>query len=92
MPADTNALVLDFVEWLAAQPRPYTEVMDAWRTSGPRLPIWEDAVDQGLVSCEHESDAGAVVKATPRGLSLLRREGRLPSRWRASTPGATVLS
>lgn len=92
MPADTNALVLDLVEWLAAQPRPYTEVMDAWRTSCPRLPIWEDAVDKGLVSCEHESDTGAVVKATPRGLSLLRREGRLPSRWRVSTAGATAPS
>lgn len=92
MPADTNALVLDLVEWLAAQPRPYAEVMEAWRTSCPRLPIWEDAVDQGLVSCEREAGSGAVVKATPRGLSLLRREGRLPSRWHVSTAGATVLS
>ena len=34
-----NPLVLDFLDWLAAGPRPYAEVMEAWRTSCPRLSI-----------------------------------------------------
>jgi hypothetical protein len=52
MTESTHALVLDFVEWVAARPRTYAEVMEAWRTSCPRLTIWEDSVDQGLVARE----------------------------------------
>jgi hypothetical protein len=44
-----DALVLDFVEWIAASPRRYSEVMEAWKTSCPRLTVWEDVIDQGLV-------------------------------------------
>lgn len=78
MPAETDALVLDLVEWVAARPRPYAEVMDAWRTSCPRLTIWEDAIDRGLVVRESDGGCGPVVTATPQGLALLRRSGRLP--------------
>ncbi len=41
----THALLLDFVEWVANRPRTYAEAMEAWRTSCPRLTIWEDSVD-----------------------------------------------
>lgn len=44
-----DPLVLDLVEWLDRTPRSYAEVMEAWRTSCPRLPVWEDAIDRGLV-------------------------------------------
>jgi hypothetical protein len=47
--ASINPLVFDLLEWLAISPRPYAEVMDVWRTSCPRLTIWEDAVDLGYV-------------------------------------------
>ena len=47
-PADP--LVLDLVEWVAREPRLYSEVIEAWRTSCPRLTIWEDAVDRGYVA------------------------------------------
>ena len=47
IPASGN--LLEFLEWVAAHPRTYGETMDAWRTSCPRLPVWEDAVDFGLV-------------------------------------------
>jgi hypothetical protein len=73
-----RALILDLVEWVAIQPRPYPEVMAAWRTSCPRLTIWEDAVEQGFVVRGHRDGVGAVVQATPRGFALLRGEGRLP--------------
>ena len=46
-------LVLDLLASLKAGPKPYAEVMDAWRTSCPRLPVWEDAVEQGLVRRDH---------------------------------------
>ena len=73
---DTEALVLDLIEWVAAQPRTYSEVMEAWRTSCPRLPIWEDAVDQGYVTREHQEGVGVIVKATPSGLTRLEQAGR----------------
>jgi len=41
--AVVEALILDLLEWLAQSERSYQEVMDAWRTSCPRLPVWEDA-------------------------------------------------
>lgn len=77
MSTRTNALVLDLVEWVAAKPRPYPEVMELWRTSCPRLTIWEDATDLGLVVCERHEGIGTIVKVTPLGLSHLRNDGRL---------------
>lgn len=71
MNAEPQALVLDLVEWLSARPRPYDEVMAAWRTSCPRLTIWEDALEQGLVASEHREGQGTVVRATPAGRALL---------------------
>jgi hypothetical protein len=43
-------LLLDLLETLRDAPKPYTEIMEAWRTSCPMLPVWEDAVDLVLVS------------------------------------------
>ena len=47
-----DPLVLDFVEWIAREPRVYSEVVATWKTSCPRLTIWEDAADQGYVARE----------------------------------------
>ena len=49
MAEDLDPLVLDLVEWVAREPRAYADVIDAWRTSCPRLPVWESAVDRGYV-------------------------------------------
>ena len=77
--AGTNeALILDLVEWVAVQPRPYDDVMAAWRTSCPRLPIWEDAVDRKLLIREHRKGIGATVYIIPAGQALLTAAGRLP--------------
>jgi hypothetical protein len=70
-------LIVEFLEWLAAEPRDYAEVMDGWRTSCPRLPIWEDAVDQGLVRRRNVPGRGAVVEVTAEGRRLLAETGRL---------------
>lgn len=69
-----RALTRDFLTWLAEGPRPYAEVMDAWRTSCPRLSIWEDALGDGLVQAIRVTDATGdtiVVALTPRGWSRL---------------------
>jgi hypothetical protein len=75
--ADTaDALVLDFVEWIAREPRLYSEVMETWRTSCPRLTIWEDAVDRGYVTRESVAGTGGRVKVTEGGEKFLRTHGR----------------
>ncbi len=67
-----DALILDLLEWLANGERSYAEVMNAWRTSCPRLPVWEDATDRGLVATEHV-DGRSVVRITSLGRALLER-------------------
>jgi len=62
-----DALVLDLVEWLLIRPRPYAEVMEAWRTTCARLPIWEEAVDRGLIASEMVPSGGVLVSVTPAG-------------------------
>jgi hypothetical protein len=70
-----DALVLDFVEWIAAGPRRYPEVMEAWKTSCPRLTIWEDAIDQGLVQ-RCRIDGQLSIEATEAGRDLLAQTRR----------------
>jgi hypothetical protein len=72
-----DPLVLDFVEWIAREPRLYAEVVGTWKTSCPRLTIWEDATDQGYVARETIAGFGLVVTVTKDGERLLRVHGRL---------------
>ena len=75
MTETTDALVLDLVEWVAREPRLYSEVIETWRTSCPRLTIWEDAVDRGYVG--RQPVAGGVrVAITESGARFLREHGR----------------
>lgn len=68
-----NALIIDLLEWLASGPKPYADVMDAWRTSCPRLTIWEDAVEQGLVQRRRNEDRDLLVALTEAGWTTLRQ-------------------
>jgi hypothetical protein len=68
---DLDALILDLLEWIGLEPRPYAEVLDAWRTSCPRLPVWEDANDRGLIA-RHRG----LVSVSPAGFEQLRQHGR----------------
>ena len=68
-------LVRDLVGWVAATPRPYREVIEAWRTSCPRLTVWEDAVEGGYVAVAPGGPYGLQVSATARGLALLAPDG-----------------
>lgn len=64
-------LVFDLVEWVG-RGRPYAEVMDAWRTSCPRLPVWEEASVRGLVACSRDARGVEHVRLTAAGEALLR--------------------
>jgi hypothetical protein len=72
-----DPLVLDFVEWIAREPRFYAEVVATWRTSCPRLTIWEDASDRGYVARETIEGTGLIVSVTEVGEKLLREHGRI---------------
>jgi hypothetical protein len=67
-----ETLILDLLEWVANRDRTYEETMDAWRTSCPKFPVWEDATDRGLVMTEHVNGR-SLVRITPSGLALLDR-------------------
>jgi D-3-phosphoglycerate dehydrogenase len=71
---ENKTLVLDLLEWIDSTPRTYVEVMDAWRTSCPRLPIWEDAVAHGFVVTERQPGRDATVVLTSGGRSFLDRQ------------------
>ena len=66
-----DPLVFDLVEWVAKQPRPYAEAIDAWRTSCPRLTVWEDAFDRGYVERRGIEGQGVCICATAAGLDFL---------------------
>jgi hypothetical protein len=68
---ENEALILDLVEWIATGPRDYADVMSAWRTSCPRLTIWEDAVDGGYIR-----RVGSLVEVTESGREFLRAHNR----------------
>lgn len=66
-----ESLVLDLLEWVGTSQRPYSEVMDAWRTSCPRLPIWEEANARGLIETRHEQGCEARVCVSIAGHAYL---------------------
>lgn len=71
------ALVLDLVEWVAREPRLYADVMAAWRTSCPRLPVWEEALEHGLVARDVAAGQPSMVVVTAAGRKFLTANGRL---------------
>jgi DNA-binding PadR family transcriptional regulator len=67
-----EALILDLLEWVANGEKSYEQVMDAWRTSCPRLPVWEDANDRGLITTERVNGR-SIVRITSAGCALLQQ-------------------
>ena len=71
--SNVDALILDLLEWIGPNPRPYTEVLEAWRTSCPRLPIWEDAMSDGLIErVPGKTRRDATIRVTDKGQALIR--------------------
>jgi hypothetical protein len=83
----TAHLTMQFLAWIGEAPRRYGDVMEAWRTSCPRLSIWEDALRDGLIEVapappsparSRETRGGRMrdgsVTLTERGRALLARQ------------------
>lgn len=68
--ASLDALVLDLLEWIGPETKPYREVMDAWRTSCPRLPVWEEANERGFLEYR-PSGAETLVAVSALGTRFL---------------------
>ena len=65
-------LTIQFLEWVSSAPRTYAEAMETWKSTCPRVSIFEDALADGLIRIEH----GATVEAsriavTSRGREML---------------------
>jgi hypothetical protein len=74
-----EALLLDLLEWVAAETRSYAEVMEAWRTSCPRLPVWEEATDRGFLQrTPAVGGRGTQIVLTQSGRRFLRDHRRSP--------------
>jgi len=68
-----DPLLRDLLAWLGRDGRPYADVMDAWRTSCPRLPVWEDANERGFVARASEQGV-KMVRVTDAGRAFLAGE------------------
>ena len=64
-----SALMIQFLGWIADRPRSRSEVMEAWRSTCPRLTIWEDAIIEGLVRIDPRSKT--LVLLTEQGRAML---------------------
>jgi hypothetical protein len=74
-----DPLLLDLVEWIAKKPRFYAEVMEAWRTSCPRLPVWETAMDRRYLRRKRIDPGVNRVIVSEAGLAFWRENGRIDS-------------
>jgi hypothetical protein len=72
-----DGLIVDLLSWLASGERTYQEVIDAWRTSCPKLPVWEDARDRGYVAQEI-LNGRETVRITPAGFTFLQQRKTSP--------------
>jgi predicted transcriptional regulator len=85
-----DALLFDMLSWLAPGARPYAEVMDAWRTSCPRLTVWEDALEGGMIE-RVRGDRVQLVRITPTGLAFLTQYSATRSDTRAGASNEQTL-
>ncbi len=91
-PAD--ALTLQFLAWVAEAPRSYAQAMEAWRSTCPRLSIWEDAILDGLVAFAGGATRnGSRVILTPKGRARLGAPAaEVPRKSAASRPRIAVIA
>lgn len=73
MSASPRLMMIQFLEWVAARPRRREDVLDAWQSSCPLFPVWEDARADGLIR-QYGGEAGEHrVELTERGRAMLDR-------------------
>ncbi len=76
MDTTVDALIVDLLLWLSTRERTYPETIDAWRTSCPKLTVWEDANDRKLVATE-QVNGRELVRITPAGFAFLEQQRTL---------------
>ena len=76
----TDPLVADLVEWAARRPRSLAELNEVWRTSCPRLMVWEEAFERGFLA------RAEPVRVTPLGMALLAGSRRAERQGQAPAP------
>jgi hypothetical protein len=70
--SDSPSLIMvQFLAWVADRPRTYAQAMDAWRTSCPRLSVWEGAILDELIRIGNDKDRA--VRLTARGRAALEK-------------------
>jgi hypothetical protein len=72
-----SLIMLQFLSWVADRPRTYPQTMEAWRSTCPRLSVWEDAIIDGLVRVENGN--GRAVVLTARGREILNNGAAAPA-------------
>src|SRR5438046_202028 len=86
-----DALILDLLEWIGPSGRPYREVIEAWRTSCPRLPVWEEANARGFIDQSRSDLTEHVVSVSILGAQRLA-ERRQPMEESTRPPRETLTS
>jgi hypothetical protein len=71
IPPSVSLLTVQFLAWLADRPRTYADVMEAWRSTCPRISVWEDCFVDGLV--RYDGGPSRTVTLTPQGRAVLAR-------------------
>ena len=72
-----DELILDLLQWLRDESKPYKDVMEAWRTSCPRLTVWEDAIDASYIM-RRPSGASTMIAITDAGRRHLEKNRPTP--------------
>jgi hypothetical protein len=78
-----SLLTVQFLAWVAARPRLYGEVREAWQSTCPLNSAWEDAMNDDLVAFAPGGAASAqtAIILTTRGRAVLEaQQGTRPRR------------
>lgn len=73
MTEPASLLMIEFLTWVSLRRRTYADAMEAWRSSCPRLTVWEDALADSLIRIEGDTLRQAEVTLTPKGKAVLQQ-------------------
>lgn len=68
--SQASPAMLEFLRWVDASDRSYSDAMEAWQTSCPRFSTWEDANIGGYVVLS-QGPGETMVRLSERGRAIL---------------------
>jgi hypothetical protein len=71
MSEPASLIMIQFLAWVADRPRTYSQTMEAWHSTCPRLSVWEDAIIDRLVRIDNDADRAVVL--TAHGRAILKK-------------------